>query len=179
MLLIGTIGCTIACSVTVVIPVVMIVIGAVHFDDCPAEPYIPVFLIVGGTFLVAKYVIGVAARFRQGRRQLERQQQQQQQQQEMQRVNPCDREAAVGDNWESAAGCSDPVRGATVHVFEEGGGGGVRGGGVGSRRDAERNRRRGRRRNTSNDDDGDQVEEEVDPLQSIISCFLCAWFITG
>ena len=48
VLLLGTIGCTVACSVTVVIPVAMIVVGAMHFHDCPAEPYIPVFLIVGG-----------------------------------------------------------------------------------------------------------------------------------
>ena len=48
LLLLGTIGCTIACSITVVIPVCMIVIGSVYFHDCPAEPYIPIFLIVGG-----------------------------------------------------------------------------------------------------------------------------------
>ena len=48
LLLLGTIGCTIACSITVVIPFCMIVIGGVFFHDCPAEPYIPIFLIVGG-----------------------------------------------------------------------------------------------------------------------------------
>ena len=48
LLLLGTIGCTIACSITVVIPVCMIVIGSVYFHDCPAEPYVPIFLIVGG-----------------------------------------------------------------------------------------------------------------------------------
>ena len=48
LLLLGTIGCTIACSITVVIPFCMIVIGSVYFHDCPAEPYIPIFLIVGG-----------------------------------------------------------------------------------------------------------------------------------
>ena len=48
LLLLGTIGCTIACSVTIVIPICMIVIGSIHFYDCPAEPYIPLFLIVGG-----------------------------------------------------------------------------------------------------------------------------------
>ena len=50
LLLLGTIGCTIACSVTVVIPICMIVIGSIHFNDCPAEPYIPLFLIVGGMY---------------------------------------------------------------------------------------------------------------------------------
>ena len=32
----------------------MIVIGSVYFHDCPAEPYIPIFLIVGGSFSVFK-----------------------------------------------------------------------------------------------------------------------------
>merc|ERR1711981_570882 len=39
LLLLGTIGCTIACGVTVFIPICMIVIGSIHFHDCPAEPY--------------------------------------------------------------------------------------------------------------------------------------------
>ena len=82
LLLLGTIGCTIACSITVVIPVCMIVIGSVYFHDCPAEPYIPIFLIVGGeeshwtvvvtiltrdvsgSFSVFKYLIGVLSRVR-------------------------------------------------------------------------------------------------------------------
>lgn len=66
LLLLGTIGCTIACSVTVVIPICMIVIGSIHFNDCPAEPYIPLFLIVGGAFSVLKYLIGVITRIHQG-----------------------------------------------------------------------------------------------------------------
>jgi len=64
ILLLGTIGCTIACSITIVIPVCMIVIGSVYFHDCPAEPYIPIFLIVGGSFSVFKYLIGVLSRVR-------------------------------------------------------------------------------------------------------------------
>ena len=56
LLLLGTIGCTIACSITVVIPFCMIVIGSVYFHDCPAEPYIPIFLIVGGNFLHIKLI---------------------------------------------------------------------------------------------------------------------------
>ena len=52
ILLLGTIGCTIACSVTIVIPLAMIVVGSIYFDDCPAEPHIPVFLIVGGDRIV-------------------------------------------------------------------------------------------------------------------------------
>lgn len=66
LLLLGTIGCTIACAVTVFIPICMIVIGSIHYNDCPAEPYIPLFLIVGGAFSVFKYLIGVITRIRQG-----------------------------------------------------------------------------------------------------------------
>ena len=49
LLLLGTIGCTIACGITIIIPLCMIAIGSVYFNECPAEPYIPIFLIVGGT----------------------------------------------------------------------------------------------------------------------------------
>ncbi len=66
ILLLGTIGCTVACSVTVVIPLCMIVVGSIYFDECPAEPHIPVFLIVGGAFAVFKYLIGVMTRIRRG-----------------------------------------------------------------------------------------------------------------
>eukprot|EP00095_Tigriopus_kingsejongensis_P005909 maker-scaffold392_size185621-snap-gene-0.19 protein:Tk05909 transcript:maker-scaffold392_size185621-snap-gene-0.19-mRNA-1 annotation:"hypothetical protein L798_03698" len=66
ILLLGTIGCTIACSITVIIPVCMIVIGSIYFDECPAEPSIPVFLIVGGSFSVFKYLLGVITRVGRG-----------------------------------------------------------------------------------------------------------------
>ena len=42
--------CFKACSITIVIPVCMIVIGSVYLYDCPAEPCIPIFLIVGGKY---------------------------------------------------------------------------------------------------------------------------------
>jgi len=66
LLLIGTIGCTIACGLTVIIPLCMIIIGAVHLNDCPVEPSIPIFLIVGGSFSVLKYILnlGTASRSR-------------------------------------------------------------------------------------------------------------------
>jgi len=64
LLLLGTIGCTIACSITIVIPVTMIVIGSVYFHECPAEPYIPIFLIVNGSFSVLKFLIGAMTRVR-------------------------------------------------------------------------------------------------------------------
>lgn len=35
-------------SITVVIPLLMIVVGALKIDDCPAGRIIPIYLIVGG-----------------------------------------------------------------------------------------------------------------------------------
>ena len=35
--------------ITILIPVCMLVVGSVYINDCPAENYIPVYLIVGGT----------------------------------------------------------------------------------------------------------------------------------
>lgn len=61
LLLLGTIGCTVACSITVVIPVSMIIIGSLHLNDCPVEPNIPIFLIVGGSFSVLKYILNLGS----------------------------------------------------------------------------------------------------------------------
>jgi len=61
LLLLGTIGCTVACSITVVIPVCMIIIGSLHVNDCPIEPNIPLFLIVGGSFSVLKYILNLGS----------------------------------------------------------------------------------------------------------------------
>jgi len=33
------------------IPVTMIIFGYIHVNDCPAERFIPIYLIVGGTVL--------------------------------------------------------------------------------------------------------------------------------
>lgn len=35
-------------GITLIIPVCMLVIGSIYFNDCPAENYIPIGLIVGG-----------------------------------------------------------------------------------------------------------------------------------
>ncbi|XP_045204660.1 transmembrane protein 272-like [Mercenaria mercenaria] len=54
VILCGTIGCTIMLAVVMAIPVAMIVMGAIHKDDCPAERMIPIYLIVGGSFGIVK-----------------------------------------------------------------------------------------------------------------------------
>ncbi|XP_069563638.1 transmembrane protein 272 [Brachyistius frenatus] len=33
-----------------IIPIAQIAVGAVHLDDCPRQPYIPIYLIVAGVF---------------------------------------------------------------------------------------------------------------------------------
>lgn len=38
-------------GVTIAIPVGMLVIGSIYVQDCPAEDYIPVHLIVGGIII--------------------------------------------------------------------------------------------------------------------------------
>lgn len=50
----STIGCTIVLAVVLAIPVTMIVLGAIHKDDCPVERMIPIYLIVGGSFGILK-----------------------------------------------------------------------------------------------------------------------------
>lgn len=65
VLLLGTIGCTIILGVTLVVPICMMVIGAVYLYDCPQGEYIPVYLLVGGGFGVFKQLLHLSARVRQ------------------------------------------------------------------------------------------------------------------
>lgn len=50
----GTLGCTICLGVFLAIPISMIVIGAIYLHDCPAERFIPIYLIVAGCFGLLK-----------------------------------------------------------------------------------------------------------------------------
>ncbi|XP_071951341.1 uncharacterized protein [Antedon mediterranea] len=62
MILLKTFACTIMMGVILAIPVAMIVIGLTYKNDCPGEMYIPVYLIIGGTFTVLKIVIDLWVR---------------------------------------------------------------------------------------------------------------------
>nr|XP_045585396.1 uncharacterized protein LOC123747324 [Procambarus clarkii] len=64
VLFVGTIGCTVMISITIVIPIFMIIVGALKMDECPAEPYIPIYLVIGGTFGVLKNLLGFQGRLR-------------------------------------------------------------------------------------------------------------------
>ncbi|XP_018336283.1 uncharacterized protein LOC108744834 isoform X2 [Agrilus planipennis] len=64
IILLGTIGCTIILGVTIVIPICMIVMGAMYLHDCPGGEYIPVYLLVGGIFGILKQLLHLSVRVR-------------------------------------------------------------------------------------------------------------------
>ncbi|XP_067663618.1 uncharacterized protein [Haliotis asinina] len=51
-----TLGCTLFLGIIMAVPVTMIVMGCMHLFDCPAEQYIPLYLLVGGIALSAKFI---------------------------------------------------------------------------------------------------------------------------
>lgn len=63
-LLLGSIVWTIVIIVVVTVPIVMIVIGAEYFHDCPIEKMIPISLIVGGCVALLSNVMNCVDRFR-------------------------------------------------------------------------------------------------------------------
>ncbi|KAK9509237.1 hypothetical protein O3M35_006592 [Rhynocoris fuscipes] len=66
ILLAGTVGCTIAIAVTLVIPLAMLVIGALYLSDCPANNNIPLYLLVGGLFGILKQILQLYCRIKKG-----------------------------------------------------------------------------------------------------------------
>jgi hypothetical protein len=58
LLALGTVGMSVLLAGTVFIPVTMIVVGATHLDDCPAEQ-IPFFLLVGGSVWFIRNMINL------------------------------------------------------------------------------------------------------------------------
>ncbi|XP_054714756.1 uncharacterized protein LOC129224340 [Uloborus diversus] len=63
-LLIGSIVWTIVLIVMITVPIVMIVIGAEYFHDCPAQFMIPITLIVAGCVCMLSNVINFVDRFK-------------------------------------------------------------------------------------------------------------------
>ncbi|KAL8597046.1 hypothetical protein ACOMHN_055639 [Nucella lapillus] len=62
LLFVGTIGFTVTLGILLAIPIAMIVIGAKYLDDCPAERYIPIYLVVAGSFGVVRNSITIVRR---------------------------------------------------------------------------------------------------------------------
>lgn len=67
VILIGTVGCTICLGFTLALPISMIVIGSIYINDCPAERFIPLFLIIGGSFGLVKNIMNLCTRARRQR----------------------------------------------------------------------------------------------------------------
>uniref|UniRef100_T1J3Z8 Transmembrane protein 272-like n=1 Tax=Strigamia maritima TaxID=126957 RepID=T1J3Z8_STRMM len=64
ILILGTLGCSVIIGMTVIIPMSMIIIGSMYLHNCPAEPYIPIYLIVGGAFGSLKNLMSCGSRYR-------------------------------------------------------------------------------------------------------------------
>lgn len=63
VLFLGTIGFTIFLGIMLAIPIAMIAMGAKYLNDCPVERYIPIYLIVAGSFGVARNLFTIGRRF--------------------------------------------------------------------------------------------------------------------
>ncbi|CAL1263303.1 unnamed protein product [Larinioides sclopetarius] len=63
-LLIGSIVWTIVLIVIVTVPIVMIVIGAEYFNDCPVQKMIPISLIVAGSVALLSNIVNFWDRFK-------------------------------------------------------------------------------------------------------------------
>ncbi|XP_070189516.1 transmembrane protein 272-like isoform X2 [Littorina saxatilis] len=61
-LLIGSVGFTIFLGLILAIPIAMLVMGAMHLNDCPQERYIPIYLLVAGCFGVVRTLISIGLR---------------------------------------------------------------------------------------------------------------------
>eukprot|EP00794_Sanderia_malayensis_P007034 gene7034-7823_t len=58
----ATIGCTATLLILLALPMAMIVIGAQYKNECPVEPFIPIYLIVGGAIGMLKTVMALCQR---------------------------------------------------------------------------------------------------------------------
>ena len=58
-ILFGTLGCTVCLGLLLVLPIAMIVIGTIYVHDCPAERFIPIYLIVAGSVGIVANLMGL------------------------------------------------------------------------------------------------------------------------
>jgi hypothetical protein len=59
------VGCTIVLGFTIIIPICMVVIGTIYLKECPICDYIPVYLLIGGTFGILKQLLSLSVRVRE------------------------------------------------------------------------------------------------------------------
>ncbi|VDI56675.1 thiamine pyrophosphokinase [Mytilus galloprovincialis] len=53
------VGCTVCLGLLLALPIAMIVIGSMYIHDCPAERYIPIYLIVAGSVGIIANLMGL------------------------------------------------------------------------------------------------------------------------
>lgn len=51
-------------DLSIIIHITMIAIGSMHLNQCPAEKYIPIYLVVGGVFGILKNILNIVQHFR-------------------------------------------------------------------------------------------------------------------
>ncbi|GFN83994.1 hypothetical protein PoB_001050000 [Plakobranchus ocellatus] len=71
VIILSTIGFTIFIGILMAVPVSMLVMGAIHLDDCKAEKMIPIYLLVAGCFGVARNLFSIVQRCRKDRNEVE------------------------------------------------------------------------------------------------------------
>jgi len=64
-MVVSTVGCTLSLTLLLALPMSMIIIGAKFKDDCPVEPFIPIYLIIGGAIGILKTIIEIIRRVTQ------------------------------------------------------------------------------------------------------------------
>ncbi|XP_070552894.1 transmembrane protein 272-like [Ptychodera flava] len=52
-----TVGCLVFTGVSLLLPTAMIVIGSIYMNSCTAEPYVPLYLVVEGAFLMVLFIL--------------------------------------------------------------------------------------------------------------------------
>eukprot|EP00057_Strongylocentrotus_purpuratus_P000852 XP_001184829.2 PREDICTED: uncharacterized protein LOC754214 isoform X2 [Strongylocentrotus purpuratus] len=66
-ILLGTFIVTLFMALMLAIPITMVAIGAVYLDDCPAERFIPIYLITMGVAYIVKSLIDLKGRAQRSR----------------------------------------------------------------------------------------------------------------
>ncbi len=66
-ILINTVLFTVLMALALAIPIAMIIVGAVHVNDCPVQSLIPVYLIVSGCIHIVKTLLDLCVRYKRKR----------------------------------------------------------------------------------------------------------------
>jgi len=61
----GTVCCTVFTGLFMAIPLAMIVLGAQNLENCPAQKYVPIYLVVMGAFGIFRNLIGFVSQVKQ------------------------------------------------------------------------------------------------------------------